>query len=119
MHQNQLLLKAVCSGICEASKIPQFYPEILNDFSMNTIISSIMSSSHFETKSFEYLSDCFKYILSKTKLPIKYLVASSFLKIIESDLDWKEKEEANIITAIRVIQIILKSVEDQTKQIDS
>jgi hypothetical protein len=39
-----------------------------------------------------------------SKVPIKYLIATTLLKLSESNIVWAEKEENNVITLLKVLQ---------------
>jgi hypothetical protein len=45
-------------------------------------------------------------------MPVKYLVATAILKITEVKMNWKEKEEVNIITILKVLHFNIKSLDD-------
>ena len=51
-------------------------------------------------------------MLNKTKAPIKYLLATSVLRLTESeDFDRTPKEEANVLYILKVLQSNLKSLD--------
>lgn len=104
IHDNPSLLKGITSSLVEASKITVFFPDILNDQSLATILNKIINATNMDSKSLDNLSDCFKNILLQTKIPIKYLLASTILKLTEPKANWKEKEEGNIITIMKILQ---------------
>ena len=56
-------------------------------------------------------------MLDKTKAPIKYLLATSVLKLTESEaFDRSPKEEANILYILKVLQSNLKSLDASLDQ---
>ena len=43
---------------------------------------------------------------------MKYLVATAVLRLTESKINWREKEENNILTILKVLHFNIKSLED-------
>jgi len=111
IHENSHILKALTSSLLEASKNTIFYPDLLNDHSLNIVLQKIINGE-METKSFENLYECIRNILLQTKVPVKYLIASAILKQTEIRGNWKEKEEDNIVTILKVLNFNIKLSDD-------
>jgi hypothetical protein len=106
-------LKALTSALQEASKITVFYPDLLNDHSLNIILNKIINGGLLEMKSLENMFESIRNILLQTKAPIKLLIATSILKITELPKNnWKEKEEGSIITILKILHFNIMSIED-------
>jgi hypothetical protein len=46
-------------------------------------------------------------------VPVKFLIASSVLKITESGkTNWKEKEEGSIVTILKILHFNIMSLDD-------
>eukprot|EP00347_Sterkiella_histriomuscorum_P023636 403333912 len=119
IHDNISLVKGITSSLVEASKITVFFPDILNDQSLSIIFNKIINGTNVENKSLDNLSDCFKNILMQTKIPIKYLIASTLIKLTEPKSVWKDKEESNIVTVMKILQQVIKSLEDSKETVSS
>lgn len=83
-HKNEKIVKAISNALKEASDTTQFYPDLLSDNALNTILTKIISQET-QQSSLEPLYDCLNNVMNKTKAPIKYLMATSVLKLTESD----------------------------------
>ena len=68
----------------EASNTTQFYPDLLSDNALNTILIKILNSET-QQSSLEPLYESLNSVMNKTKAPIKYLLATSVLKLTEAD----------------------------------
>ena len=59
-------------------------------------------------------------MLIKTKAPIKYLLATSVLRLTESEVfDRSPKEEANVLYILKVLQSNLKSLDTTLGNVES
>ena len=76
---------------------------------MNSILTKILDAPE---DSLDPLFECLNSVLNKTKSPIKYLVATSVLKLSESDQFKGVKLDGdNIIYILKVLQSNLKSLD--------
>jgi len=48
----------------------------------------------------------------QTKAPIKYLIATSVLKVTESGINWAGKDESNIISLLKVVKFNIKMLDE-------
>ena len=62
IHENNHIVKALTSTLNEASKITVFYPDLLNDHSLNIVLNKILNSV-LEVKSLDNLFESLKNIL--------------------------------------------------------
>jgi len=58
------------------------------------------------------LCDALKNIMLQTKAPIKYLIATSVLKVTESGINWAGKDESNIISLLKVVKFNIKMLDE-------
>ena len=84
LHTDEKIVKALSIALKEASNTTQFYPDLLSDYALNTILTKILNAKT-QTSSLEPLYESLNSVMSKTKAPIKYLMATSVLKLTESD----------------------------------
>ena len=68
----------------EASNTTQFYPDLLSDNALNAVLIKILNSET-QQSSLEPLYESLNSVMNKTKAPIKYLLATSVLKLTEAD----------------------------------
>lgn len=62
IHENAYILRALTGSLQDAAKNTVFYPDLLNDRSLNIIFQKILNSS-MELKSLENLYECMKNIM--------------------------------------------------------
>lgn len=43
-------------------------------------------------------------------MPVKYLIASTILRITESKINWKEKEESSVVTLFKILHFNVLSL---------
>ena len=112
-HKDEKIVKALSVALKESSETTQFYPDLLSDNALNTILMKILDAAT-EQDSLDPLYECLNSVMGKTKTPIKYLLATSILKITESEeFATCRKEEPNIIYILKVLQSNLKSLDQQ------
>ena len=107
VHTEPQMVKAISSALHDASQTTQFYPDLLSDHSLHIILMKIINyndPTKTENKaSLELLCNCLESVMRQTKPPIKYLLATSILKTTESDINWSEKKEENIVQLLKVL----------------
>ena len=105
VHTDGDMVKAISSGLLTASHSTQFYPDLLSDRSLQIIITKIINYNDLPNKaSLDNLYNTIENVLKQSKTPIKYLLATSILKITESNqTDWTNKKEANIVQLLEVL----------------
>jgi len=84
IHDNVFIVKSLTSILLESAKITAFYRDLLNDDSLNIFLEKIVTYQA-EPDSLSNMFDCLRIIIKQTKTPIKYLIATSILKITEND----------------------------------
>jgi hypothetical protein len=82
IHDNAFIMKSLSSILLESSKITAFYPDLLSDQSLNIFLNKMLNYQG-EPDSLSNMFDCLRNIIQQTKTPIKYLLATSILKITE------------------------------------
>ena len=82
VHDDPKIVRSLSIALKESSHTTQFYPDLLSDNALNAILTKMLDAPE---DSLEPLFECFNSVLNKTKAPIKYLVATSILKLSESD----------------------------------
>ena len=103
IHDNEKIVKALSVALKEASNSTQFYPDLLSDTALNIVLSKILEPKT-QQSSLQPLYECLNSVLDKTKAPIKYLLATSVLKLTESrEFDHAQKEEANVLYILKVL----------------
>lgn len=65
-----------------------------------------------EVKCLDCLYECLRNILLQAKTPVKYLLATSILRMTESKVSWRDKEEVNVLTLLKVLYFNIKSLDD-------
>lgn len=107
-HSDEKIVKALSLALKDSADATQFYPELLCDDALNTILLKILNPET-QHNSLDPLYECLNTVMTKTKIPIKYLLATSVLKLTESqDFASCRKEEPNIIYILKVLQSNLK-----------
>lgn len=103
IHENPLIMKSLTATIFESSKISIFYVDLLKDQTLNILIYKILTYS-VEPYSLSNIYECIRNIIQQTKSPIKYLIATSILKITEeSSIDWKSSNENNLFFLLKIL----------------
>ena len=65
----------------------------------------------------EPLYETLNNVMLQTKAPIKYLLATSVLKVTESaDINWTEKEEPNVLYILKVLHSNLCSLDSSSEE---
>ena len=84
VHTNEKIVKSLSIALKEASNSTQFYPDLLSDNALNTVLKKILDPAT-QQSSLQPLYECLNSVLNKTKAPIKYLLATSVLRLTESE----------------------------------
>ena len=115
-HSDEKIVKALSLALKEASNTTQFYPDLLSDNALNTILIKILNSET-QQSSLEPLYESLNSVMNKTRAPIKYLLATSVLKLTEADkFNKAHKEEANILYILKVLQSNLRSLDSSSDE---
>jgi hypothetical protein len=111
LHENVFVMKSLSSTLLEASKITTFYPDLLCDKSLNIFLQKLLQYGDNDTLS--NMFDCLRNIIQQTKIPIKYLLATSILKITEDKaLDWAKLQKENIYCILKVLNYTIRYLDD-------
>ena len=103
VHENPLIMKSLTATVLESSKISLFYTDLLKDQTLNILIYKILTYS-VEPYSLSNIYECLRNIIQQTKSPIKYLIATSILKITEENsVDWKYCNENNLFFLLKIL----------------
>lgn len=81
-HDNTYIMKSLSSILLESSKITAFYPDLLSEQSLNVFLLKMLHYNGDED-SLNNMFECLRNIIQQTKAPIKYLLATSILKLTE------------------------------------
>ena len=71
-----------------------------------------MINGNMDSKSLDHLYDCLSSILYQTKIPVKYLVASAVLRLTESKISWRERDEENILIVLKVLHFNIQTLDE-------
>ncbi len=103
IHENPLIMKSLTATLLESSKITTFYPDLLKDQSLNILLNKVISYT-IEPNSLNNIFECIRNIIQQTKSPIKYLIATSILKITEDNqVNWKNCNESNLFFLLKIL----------------
>ena len=118
LHDNVYVMKSLSSTLLEASKITTFYPDLLSDKSLNIFLQKLLQYHDNDTLS--NMFDCLRNIIQQTKIPIKYLLATSILKITEDKaIDWSKVQKENIYCILKVLNYNIRYLDDDEEPADS
>jgi len=84
VHEQPFVVKSLCQVIEEASKItpPLFYPNLLNESALGTLLKKLLTPK-LKLTSLDLIYESLRNIMLQTKVPIRYLIAASVLKLTE------------------------------------
>jgi flagellar biosynthesis component FlhA len=97
----------------EASKItpPIFYPNLLNESALGTLLKKLLTPK-LKLSSLEIIYESLRNIMLQTKVPIRYLIAASVLKLTEDPSQvWADKEDINIVMLLKVLSFNIKNLD--------
>lgn len=116
IHDNAFIMKSLSSTLLESSKITVFYPDLLSDHSLNIFINKMLNYQG-EPDSLSNMFDCLRNIIQQTKTPIKYLLATSILKITEDqNIQWQQLQENNIYCLLKVLNYNIRFLNDEEEE---
>lgn len=61
------------------------------------------------------LVDTIKKIMQQTKVPIKYLIASKILLMIEEKQNWDQIGEDNVVSILRILHYITENLDNNDR----
>jgi flagellar biosynthesis component FlhA len=110
VHDQPFVVKSLCQVIEESSKITLFYPDLLNESALGTLLKKLLTPK-LKLSSLDLIYESLRNIMDQTKIPIRYLVASSVLKLTESQNEnWAEKEDVNVENLLKVLAFNIKTL---------
>lgn len=116
IHDNAFIMKSLTSTLLESSKITVFYPDLLSDHSLHIFINKMLNYQG-EPESLSNMFDCLRNIIQSTKTPIKYLLATSILKITENrSIKWQQIQENNIYCLLKVLNYNIRFLNDEEEE---
>jgi hypothetical protein len=117
IHDNKFIMKSLTATLLEASKITDFYNDLLSDQSLNIFLNKILTYNS-EPDSLSNMFDCLRNIIQQTKTPIKYILASSIIKLTEDpDVKWDAVQENNIYCLLKVLNYNVRFLTDQDEEV--
>jgi len=116
IHDNVYIMKSLSSTLLESSKITTFYPDLLCDKSLNIFLLKLLNYTG-DNDALSNMFDCLRNIIQQTKIPIKYLLSTSILKITEDKtIDWTKVQEENIYCILKVLNYNIRYLDDDEEQ---
>lgn len=110
VHDQPFVVKSLCQVIEEASKITLFYPDLLNESALGTLLKKLLTPK-LKLSSLDLIYESLRNIMDQTKIPIRYLVAASVLKLTESQNEnWAEKDDVNVENLLKVLAFNIKTL---------
>jgi hypothetical protein len=110
VHDQPFVVKSLCQVIEESSKITLFYPDLLNESALGTLLKKLLTPK-LKLSSLDLLYESLRNIMDQTKVPIRYLVAASVLKLTESQTEnWAEKDDVNVENLLKVLAFNIKTL---------
>jgi flagellar biosynthesis component FlhA len=99
----------------ESSKITLFYPDLLNESALGTLLKKLLTPK-LKLSSLDLIYESLRNIMDQTKIPIRYLVSASVLKLTESQSEnWAEKDDVNIENLLKVLAFNIKTLSKATQ----
>lgn len=112
-HDNTYIMKSLSSILLESSKITAFYPDLLSDTSLSIFLKKMLHYTG-DQDSLSNMFECLRNIIQQTKSPIKYLIATSVLKITEDNtIQWRVIQENNIYCLLKVLNYNIRFLYDE------
>jgi hypothetical protein len=85
VHEQTYVVKSLCQVIEEASKITIFYPYLMNESALGALLKKLLTPK-LKLSSLDLIYESLRNIMLQTKVPIRYLIAASVLKLTENSL---------------------------------
>ena len=82
----------------------------MNESALGALLKKLLTPK-LKLSSLDLLYESLRNIMLQTKIPIRYLIAASVLKLTEDPSQvWSEKEDINIVMLLKVLSFNIKNL---------